>query len=181
MLFEFFKLAKDQIHVFEFFNIAKNYIHAFWHRSQNPKRDSNKKNFIFFKLKIETRMLFFAEERTSKKSTDSLFWNLWKSKRYEFNLFCKLKILRHAQIQSVKTAKCFRKRHFHFYKRKRYTKVLFNKMFFPKIGKWARRAHASAKRLPPFFGKKHFIEKNFYVLFAFVKNGTGDFWNIWQF
>ena len=59
-----------------------------------------------------------------------------------------------------------------FYKRKRYTKVL-SINFFQKWG-WARRAHASAKRLPPFFGK-NFIEKNFCVPFAFVKNGTGAF------
>ena len=40
-----------------------------------------------------------------------------------------------------------------YYKRKRYTNVLFHKIFLPKKWGWARRAHASAKRLPPFFGK----------------------------
>ena len=33
------------------------------------------------------------------------------------------------------------------------------KCFFPKEWGWARRAHASAKRLPPFFGKKTFYWK----------------------
>ena len=56
-----------------------------------------------------------------------------------------------------------------FYKRKRYTNVLFNKMFFPKNGgkrfalAWALRAH------PPFLVKNIFIEKSFCEPFASVK------------
>ena len=61
-----------------------------------------------------------------------------------------------------------------FYKRKRYTNVLVNKMFFPKNGgkrfalAWALWAH-------PHFLEKDFVEKNICVPFAFVKNGTGAF------
>ena len=61
-----------------------------------------------------------------------------------------------------------------FYKRKRYTKVLFNKMFFPKNGgkrfalAWALRAH------PHFFGKNS-IKKTVVYRLRFVKNGTVAF------
>ena len=61
-----------------------------------------------------------------------------------------------------------------FYKLKRYTKVLFNKMFFPKNG-GKRFALAWALRTHPHLLEKHFIEKNFCVPFAFVKNGNGAF------
>ena len=55
-----------------------------------------------------------------------------------------------------------------FYKRKRYTKVLFNKMFFPKNGSkrfalaWALRAH-------PHFSEKNSIKKNCCVSFEVCK------------
>ena len=138
-------------------------------------------DLIFYKLKKAPKawMWFFSEERTSKKITDPLFWNLWKCKRYEFNLFASYKCSDMHKCKMLKLPNVSRSASPIFYKRKRYTKVLFNKMFFQKLG-WARRAHASAKRLPPFFGKK-FIENNFCVPFAFVKNWTGAFWNIWQF
>ena len=64
-----------------------------------------------------------------------------------------------------------------YYKRKRYTNVLFHKIFFPTNGgkrfalAWALRAH-------PHFLENILIEKNVCVPFAFVKNGTAIFWNI---
>ena len=65
-----------------------------------------------------------------------------------------------------------------FYKRKRYTKVLFNKMFFPKNG-GKRFALSWAFRIHPHFLKKNSVEKNCCVSCAFVKNGTAFFWDIW--
>ena len=59
-----------------------------------------------------------------------------------------------------------------FYKRKRYTKVLFNKMFFPRMGVGPG-GPRKRKALAPILWKKHFMEKNICVTFAFVKNGTG--------
>jgi len=61
-----------------------------------------------------------------------------------------------------------------FYKRKRHTNVLFNKMFSQKIGVGPE-GPRKRKALAPVFWKKHFMEKNICVTFAFVKNGTGAF------
>ena len=61
-------------------------------------------------------------------------------------------MLRHAQIHNVIGQMPKKKRQCHVYKRKRYTTIFLIKFFSKKKG-WARRAHASAKRLPPFFGK----------------------------
>ncbi len=58
--------------------------------------------------------LIFAEELTSKKKHGFTFLESMKVQKIRIQSFCKLKILRHAQIQSVKTHKCFRKRHSHF-------------------------------------------------------------------
>ena len=82
---------------------------------QNPKGDSNKKNFIFFKLKIETRIhFFFLQKNARAKKAQIHFLESMKVQKIQIQSFCKLKILRHVQIQSVKTAKCFRKRQSHF-------------------------------------------------------------------
>ena len=110
----------------------------------------------------QTRIIFFSEERTSKQITDLLFWNLWKCTRYEFNLFASYKCSDMHKCKMLKLPNVSRSASPIFYKRKRYTKVLFNKMFFffKKWG-WARRAHASAKRLPPFFGKNILLKRTF--------------------
>ena len=61
-----------------------------------------------------------------------------------------------------------------FYKRKRYTNVLFNKMFFQKMGVGPEGSR-KRKALTPIFLEKHFVEKNICVPLAFVKNGAGAF------
>ena len=50
-------------------------------------------------------------------------------------------------------AKCLKKRHSHFLQTQTVHKSSFQWNNFSKKQGWARRAHASAKRLPPFFGK----------------------------
>ena len=82
-----------------------------------------------------------------------------KVQKIRIQSFCKLKMLRHAQIQSVKTAKCFRKRQSHFLQTQTVHKCSCQQNVFSKKWGWAQRAHASAKRLPPFFGKKTFYWK----------------------
>ena len=64
-----------------------------------------------------------------------------------------------------------------FYKRKRYTKVLFNKIFFQKMGVGLK-GPRKRKALAPISWKNIFIEKNFCVPFAFVKNGTAVLFGI---
>ena len=82
-------------------------------------------------------------------------------------------MLRHAQIHNVVSQMPRKSDSAIFYKRKRCTTVFFNRIFFKKWV-WARRAHASAKRLPPFFAK-HSIRKNCCASFPFVKNVTVSF------
>ena len=62
-----------------------------------------------------------------------------------------------------------------YYKRKRYTNVLFHKIFFPKNGGGPGGPTQAQSACPHSLEKKHFIEKNFCVLFGFVKNGIDDF------
>ena len=99
---------------------------------------------------------FFAEERTRKMNTGSLFLEAIKVHMTRVPSFCKLKMLRHAQIQ-IMVSKVFQKTAVPvFYKRERYTKFLLNQNVF------SQRMGASALRLrwpsgpPPFFRKKHF-------------------------
>ena len=61
-------------------------------------------------------------------------------------------MLRHAQINIVVSQMPQKSDSVIFYKRKRYTTVFLIEFISEKWG-WARRAYASAKRLPPFFGK----------------------------
>ena len=112
-----------------------------------------KEEFHLFQTQNRNTDTFFCRRTHEQKKHGFTFLESMKVQKIRIQSFCKLKMLRHAQIQSVKTAKCFRKRQSHFYKHKRCTSVLFNKMFFQKKWGWAQRAHASAKRLPPFFGK----------------------------
>ena len=87
-----------------------------------------------------------------------LFWNLWKCTRYEFNLFASNKCSDMHKCKILKLLNNSRSASPIFYKRKRYTKVLFNKMFFPEMG-----ASASRLRGPsgptPIFWRNFSIEK----------------------
>ena len=95
--------------------------------------------------------------------------------------FCKLKMLRDAQIQIV-VSKMFQKRQSHSLQTQTVHKSSFQSkcFFFQKMGVGPE-GPRKRKALAPILQKKHFMEKNICVTFAFVKNGTGAFWNIWQF
>ena len=154
---DLWKAQKTWIQYFASFKKLKN-MNVIFATLQAFKWDSKKMTFIFFKIKIKTRIHFFSEERTSKKITDPLFWNLWKCKRYEFNLFAsykcsdmhKCKMLKLPNVSKIVNPIC--------YKSKQYTKVLFNKMFFFKEWGQALRACVGPPGPPPFFGKNS-IEK----------------------
>ena len=120
-------------------------------------------NFIFCELKKAPKawMWFFSEERTSKKITDPLFWNLWKCKRYEFNLFASYKCSDMHKCKMLKLPNVSRSASPIFYKRKRYTKVLFNKMFFSKEWEQALCACVGPPGPPPFFGKNILLKRTF--------------------
>ena len=125
---------------------------------------------------------FFSEERTSKEITDLLFWNLWKCTRYEFNLFASYKCSDMHKCKMLKLPNVSRSASPIFYKRKRYIKVLFNKMFFF-FKEWgqALRACVGPPGSPPFFGKNILLKRTFVYHLRLFKNWNGDFWNIWQF
>ena len=61
-------------------------------------------------------------------------------------------MLRHTQIDNVVSQMPQKIDSAIFNKRKRYTTIFLIEFFSKKWG-WARGAHASAKRLPPFFAK----------------------------
>ena len=135
-------------------------LNTFWYRQKNPKRNSNKKNFIFFKLKIETRIHFLQKNARGKKEGFT-FLEYMKVQKIRIQSFCKLKILRHSQIQRVKTAKCFRKRQSHyFFTNANGTKVLFNKVFFQKmdVGPEGPRKR---KALAPIFWENILLKRTF--------------------
>jgi len=54
--------------------------------------------------------LIFYRRTHEQKKQGFTFLESMKVQKIRIQSFCKLKILRHAQIQSVKTIKCFRKR-----------------------------------------------------------------------
>ena len=58
--------------------------------------------------------LIFLQKNARAKKAQIHFLESMKVQKIRIQSFCKLKILRHVQIQSVKTAKCFRKRQSHF-------------------------------------------------------------------
>ena len=96
-------------------------------------------------------LIFLQKNARAKKKHGFTFLESMKVQKIRIQSFCKLKMLRHAQIQNVKTAKCFKKHQSHFLQ----TQTL-HKCSFPKNGgkrfalAWALRAHP------------HFLEKMFY-------------------
>ena len=118
--------------------------------------------------------LIFCRRTHEQKKHGFTFLESMKVQKIRIQSFCKLKMLRHAQIQSVNTAKCFRKHQSHFLQTQTAHKCSFQQNVFPKNGgkrfalAWVLWAH-------PHFSGKHFVEKNICVPFAFVKSGTGAF------
>ena len=87
----FCKFTKAQNHAFKFYtsfyNLKNLKKHVF--NFMEALKSLKNMNFIFASLKMLKKhgFNFLQKNARAKKSTDSLFWNLWKSKRYEFNLF----------------------------------------------------------------------------------------------
>ena len=139
-------------------------------------------NFIFASLKMLKKhgFNFFYRRTHEQKKHGFTFLESMKVQKIRIQSFCKLQMLRHAQIQSVKTAKCFRKRQSHFLQTQTVHKCSFQQNVFPKNGgkrfalAWALRAH-------PHFLEKIFCWKEHLCTVCVCKNGTGAFWNIWQF
>ena len=120
-------------------------------------------------------VLIFCRRTHEQKKHGFTFLESMNVQKIRIQSFCKLQMLRHAQMQNVKTAKCFKNRQYHFLQNANSTQKFFSmKCFFQRMG-------ASALRLrgpsgPPLISWKYiFIEKNVCVPFAFVQNGTAVF------
>ena len=116
------------------------------------------KSFIFPQLKntSENECNFSAEERTRKNEHGFSFLEAVKVHMTRISIFLQAKNAQTRTNSNCGKPNVSKNGSPIFYKRNRFTKVLFNKDAFSKKWGWARRAHASAKRLPPFLGKKHF-------------------------
>ena len=57
---------------------------------------------------------FFQKNARAKKARIHSFGIGMKVQKIRIQFFCKLQMLRHAQMQNVKTAKCFKNRQSHF-------------------------------------------------------------------
>ena len=77
---------------------------------------------------------FFSRRTNEQKQHGFTFLESMKVQKIRIESFCKLKMLKHAQIQSVKTAKCFRKRQSHFLQTQTVHKCSFQQNIFPKNG-----------------------------------------------
>ena len=128
----------------------------------------------FSNSKSKHGCIFFCRRTHEQKKHGFTFLESMKVQKIRIESFCKLKMLRHAQIQSVKTAKCFRKRQSHFLQTQTVHKCSFQQNVFPKNG-GGPRGPTQAQSACPHSLEKHFVEKNICVPFAFVKNGTGAF------
>ena len=123
--------------------------------------------FFFCELKKLIKHRFFTSLKNLQKHGCDFFQKNARAKKlriYFFGIYgsaqdtnCKKNCSDMHKCKMLKLPNVSRSASPIFYKRKRYTKVLFNKMFFSKKWGSVRRGHASAKRLPPFFEKKHFI------------------------
>ena len=144
---------------------------------------ASNKYFTFPQLKMlrETNN-FFAEERTRKNEHGSTFLEAMKLHMTRIQSFCKLKMLKHAQIQSVNTAKCFRMHQSHFLQTQTAHKCSFQQNVFPKNGgkrfalAWTLWAH------PHFFTNSNSKWKHGYIFFAeertSKKSTDSLFWNL---
>ena len=58
--------------------------------------------------------VIFFRRTHEQKNYGSTFLESMKVQKIRIQSFCKLQMLRHAQMQNVKTAKCFKNRQYHF-------------------------------------------------------------------
>ena len=123
-------------------------------------------------------VIFFRRTHEQKRHGSTLLESVWKCKRYEFNFFASYKCSDMHKCKMLKLPNVSKIVNPIFYKSKQYTKVLFNKMFFfQRMGASALRLRGPSGPTPILWEKKHFIEKNFCVLFAFGSFFlTGPIW-----
>ena len=69
-------------------------------------------------------VIFFRRTHEQKRHGTTLLESM-KVQKIRIQSFCKLQMLRHAQMQNVKTAKCFKNRQYHFLQTQRVHKSSF--------------------------------------------------------
>ena len=69
-------------------------------------------------------VIFFRRTHEQKNYGSTVLESM-KVQKIRIQSFCKLQMLRHAQIQNVKTAKCFKKRQSHFLQTQTVRKISF--------------------------------------------------------
>ena len=116
----------------------------------------------FSNSKSKHGYIFFCRRTHEQKKHGFTFLESMKVQKIRIESFCKLKMLRHAQIQSVKTAKCFRKRQSHFLQTQTVQKCSFRQNVFPK--EWGQALCACVGPLGP----PHFLGKTFLLKRTFV-------------
>ena len=112
------------------------------------------KSFIFAQLKntSENECNFSEEECTRKNEHGFSFMEAVKVHMTRISIFLQTKNTQTRIDSYCGKSNASKKRQCHFLQTQTMHNNFFNRMFSKKWG-WARRAHASAKRLPPFFGK----------------------------
>ena len=94
--------------------------------------------------------LFVAEERTRKNEHGFSFLEAVKVHMTRISIFLQAKNAQTRTDSYCGKSNASKKRQCHFLQTQTIHNSFFNRIFSEKWG-WARRAHASAKRLPPFF------------------------------
>ena len=103
--------------------------------------------------------LIFCRRTHEQKMHGFTFLESMKVQKIRIQSFCKLKMLIHTQIQSVNTAKCFRKHQSHFLQTQTAHKCSFQQNVFPKEWGQALCACVGPPGSPPIFWKKTFYGK----------------------
>ena len=132
--------------------------YVFWQIFLKTQIKLKQEEFHLFQTQNRNTDTFFCRRTHEQKKHGFTFLESMKVQKIRIQSFCKLKILRHAQIQSVKTAKCFRKHQSHFLQTQTVHKCSCQQNVFSKRWGWAQRAQ---KRLPPFFGKNILLKRTF--------------------
>ena len=146
MFFELFRLAKKKRMNSILFDIVNRIL----------KETQRRRTSSFSNSKWKHGYIFFCRRTHEQKKHGFTFLESMKVQKIRIQSFCKLQMLRHAQIQSVNAAKCFRKRQFHFLQTQTVNKCSFNKMFFPKNGCGLGGPTQAQSACP------HFLEKTFH-------------------
>ena len=117
---------------------------------------TRREEFHLFQTQNRNTDTFFCRRTHEQKKHGFTFLESMKVQKIRIQSFCKLKMLRHAQIQSVNTAKCFRKLSVPFFTNANGTQMFFSTKCFPKKWGQALCACVGPPGPPPFFWEKHF-------------------------